>query len=434
MARSALLFSVDSVSALLFSFVSLALIAQNYGPSMYGRYSVAQSVSGLFVIVVTLGLEPFIIRETARRNSAVNLMLPVISVMGCGWIVYAILVLAVYFVKGTLSLDWPIVSAVLATTFFVKVPYLRLYLQATGNGLPIAVGAIASRVVAAVFLFVAVSKGAEFSVALLYLPLQAAVCASVIYFMSFRKSDLSLETVADWSGIVVLIKESFPYFMSTAIFYAYTQADILFLSSYSGDAKVGVYSAAAKLIPLVGFVSFSLVAAYYPEMERALRAGESVFWEKVEEIAEVIVTVAILGTILAWLLAGPILGLMFGEKFSAAVTYFKLLSLVWVFSLPAALYSRVVIMLGASKVELYKMLLVGPASVLLTWFLIKEYDALGAAASVVISYAIVDLLVYSVFSETRRLCSTGLMVIYRVIRDPFGSAARSTKLMVSRRK
>src|SRR5574343_1717487 len=99
---NAALYAVESLSTLLFAVVSIALIARHFGPENLARYSVAQSISAMFMVFATLGLEQFLIRELARDEHDATLVTSLLTAMLVGWLIYVGLVVSYYLVTGNL--------------------------------------------------------------------------------------------------------------------------------------------------------------------------------------------------------------------------------------------------------------------------------------------------------------------------------------------
>ncbi len=237
---NAVLYSTESISALLFSVVSLALIARHFGPDHLARYSVAQSISTLFVVFATLGLEQFVIRELARNRHDAEYVSSTLFGMLAGWALYVALVIAYYLMFQDLAQDLFLIASVVAATLFLKVIFVRAYLQAQNRPKPIAVASLVSRLSSIAYLLVGAYMDFSFDAMMLYLPLQALV---LLLAMSIGQSGFfRLVGVRHFRPrrLAASVREAAPVFLLTVLFFFYSQSDVLIMSSLLEAEKVGV--------------------------------------------------------------------------------------------------------------------------------------------------------------------------------------------------
>ena len=426
---NAVLYSTESISALLFSVVSLALIARHFGPDHLARYSVAQSISTLFVVFATLGLEQFVIRELARNRHDAEYVSSTLFGMLAGWALYVALVIAYYLMFQDLAQDLFLIASVVAATLFLKVIFVRAYLQAQNRPKPIAIASLVSRLSSIAYLLVGAYMDFSFDAMMLYLPLQALV---LLLAMSIGQSGFfRLVGVRHFRPrrLAASVREAAPVFLSTVLFFFYSQSDVLIMSSLLEAEKVGVYSASIRLVPQAAFIGYVLVATFYREMDKRLLADRRAFEAYVRSILTLQFGVGIVLAAGVFLTSDLVVSLLYGPRYADSGRVLSIACWAWVFMLPAALYSRLLIMLGYARYELIKMVIVAPLIVLLNYLAISRVGMIGGAVVYVLSYFLVDFVVYFLFRDTRHLGMMGLGALADIFTKPWRTLRMSARLL-----
>lgn len=426
---NALLYSTESITSLLFSVVSIALIARHFGPDNLARYSVVQSVSTLFIVFSTLGLEQFVIRELARNKLDAEYVTTMLLGMFAGWLLYVALVVAYYLMFQDFGRDLFLISSVVVSTIFLKVLFIRSYLQAQNKPKSIAIASLFSRLLAIVYLLLGAYLDFSYDIMMVYLPLQAFVLFAV---MSVGQSEFfSLIRLSQFNAqrLLASVREASPIFLSTVLYFFYNQSDILIMSSLLDARSVGVYSASIRLVPQAAFLGYVLVATFYKEMDKKLLTDRNAFEEYVRSILTIQFGAGIILATAVCLCSELIIHLLYGARYADSARVLAISCWAWVFILPAALYSRLLIMLGYARYELIKMLIVAPIIVLLNYIVISRIGMIGSAVVYVFSYFLVDFLVYFMFRDTRHFGTMGLKALADIFFRPRQTLFLSVNLL-----
>jgi O-antigen/teichoic acid export membrane protein len=124
--------------------------------------------------------------------------------------------------------------------------------------------------------------------------------------------------------------------------------------------------------------------------------------------------------------------LLYGARYADSGRVLAIACWAWVFILPAALYSRLLIMLGYARYELIKMLIVAPLIVILNYLVISRIGMIGCAVVFVFSYFLVDFLIYFLFKDTRHLGKMGLEALVDIFTKPRQTLQMSITLLKTR--
>lgn len=429
---NAAFYATESLSTLLFAIVSIALIARHFGPENLARYSVAQSISAMFMVFATLGLEQFLIRELARDERDATLVTSVLAAMLVGWLIYVGLIVSYYLLTGNFVRDLVLVFGISLSALFTRSIFIKGYLQARNHPRPIALASLVSRFLAIAFLLVGAYVGLSYESMMFYLPIQAFILFVVM--VASQREFFSLVRIQAFSlhRLIALLREAFPIFVSTLLYFFFSQSDILIMSYLLPATDVGVYSASIRLVPQAGFIGFILVSTFYRQMDNKLKEDRVAFEEYVKSVLAIKFALGIIMALFITLFAEKVIHMLYGDRYAESASVLAIACWAWVFMFPAALYSRLLVMLGYARYELFKMLIIAPLVLLLNYLAISSIGILGGAIMFVVAYVLVDFLIYFAFPETRPLGRLGLKALAEVFTMPVATFHRSMQMLKAR--
>ncbi|PIN86221.1 hypothetical protein COV19_05425 [Candidatus Woesearchaeota archaeon CG10_big_fil_rev_8_21_14_0_10_44_13] len=191
-----------------------------------------------------------------------------------------------------------------------------------------------------------------------------------------------------------LSKEVLPFFLIMSFGILYNKIDIIMLSKMQGDAAVGYYGAAYKIIDLLIVLSSILGGVIFPVLSKYFAKKDMVSLKKVgykaiKYLASLSLPIAV-GTTL---LSARIIIFLFGAEFGASSV--ALTILIWVIPLQFILGIIYNILLSVKKTILYaKIMGFGVLlNILLNLVLIPEYSYIGASISTLASELTIFLIV-----------------------------------------
>lgn len=412
------LYAVEHLTTIAFGLLGTAYVARVFGPESLGRLSQVQSVANMVLFMATLGLDHFIVRELCVNRADRQLIGTVSLAQVAGWGIHSLLVFAALAGSHAHPGDFLIVVSVVLTTYLTRTIFLRLYFQAISAPKVIAVSAVVSRALALIYLLWSVAHGASYEIVLIYLPLQAAVQGAMFAWAYLREQpgiagyDFSLQRLRK------LLAEAWPVLLSTALFPLFTQSDVLLVAHFRSIHEVGVYSAAMRLVVQLNFVGQIITMTFFPLLTRYWNEAPERYHHQVRRVATVLTVVSLTIAAGSSLLAGPIVELLYGPRFSESAEVLRIGAWVWVFLLPGTLYSRLLVLHGLARYELVKSIVAAVGSIGLNVLLIPHFGVVAAATVAVIAYLIADLLMYAAFAETRPIFRIALASIALPLRRP----------------
>lgn len=250
------------------SFTYFTLLARNLGPESLGKYYFAISFTTVLAIFIDLGLINVLMREVAKtKERAQELIGAVVAIkipLALATLGTAILIINL--------LDYPPLTTHLVylscicmildsftTTFFALV-------RGFHNLIYESIGAVSFQIIVMILGLTAVYNG----MSLLWV-MGAMVTASVFHFSySFlvvrKKLRLTIKPIYKKELIQPLAKLAIPFGLFALFQRFYQHFDSVLLSILAGDAQVGYYQVAFKIIFALQFLPLAFVASLYPAM------------------------------------------------------------------------------------------------------------------------------------------------------------------------
>lgn len=414
---------------MVFGLVGAALVARVFGPENMGRLSIVQAVSAIFMFLATLGLDHFIVRDFTVNKDDGELKGSLIVAQSIGWLMYLGSIVIYFYLKGNLAHEVFLILSVALSTYFLRVLFLKLYLQAVHDASSIAIAAVVSRVVAILFLVVGSFNHFSYDLMVLYLPLQGAIQA-LMMLKGYRQaqSEYPTRVHASPQRIKALVLESMPVMLSTALYFGYSQADVLIVSYFMNVKDVGIYSAAMRLVPQAAFLGHITVITFYGVLSNHYHTSREAFMVYATKIVRIQLAAAFVMSLSFSVLAPFIIWVLYGSKFADSSVVLAIGVWSWIFMFPACLFSRLLVLARLAKYELVKAFIVAPLSLGMNFLLIPMYGGTAAAFVSVCTFMLGDFFVYAFFKETRFMFKIGLVAAIGLIRSPVVTLRESVDL------
>lgn len=417
-ARKFILYSAENISGVVFGLVGASMLARVFGPENLGRLSLVQAASAVFVAFATLGLDYFVMRDFAINRKDGELKGSILLAQSLGWLLYVASMVIFFYARGEFFHEIYLICSVAVSTYFLRVLFFKLYLQAVNDAYGIAVSSVVSRVAALLFLAAGTMAHLSYDLMVLYLPLQGMVQAAMMW-RACRRADAQPEkTAVSAPRLRNLLKEAFPVLLSNLLFFGYSQADILIVSHFMSIKDVGIYSAAMRLVPQAVFLGHVTVLTFYGQLSDRFKHDRVAFQAYAAKVAKMQFVIAFAMAAGVTLFAPLVITLLYGAKFDGSAEVLAIGVWGWLFALPACLFSRLLVLARVARYELIKVLIVAPLSLGLNVILIPRYGFIAAAWVSVLSSLVTDFLIYGVFKETRFIFRIALDALRSLFTSP----------------
>jgi O-antigen/teichoic acid export membrane protein len=240
--------------------------ARYLGIEGFGILNFALALAAILGVIADLGLSSLSIRDLARNKELTSKYIGTISLIKLALIIptFGLIVLVsnlmgyprqtsivIQFIA--LSVICSSLSAIFNSVFqaYEKMEYVSL-------------GRIISSVLMFASIIIAINRGFDvIGLSSLYLGASIFVLIYSIFLYKRRKFG-TFELVSNWAFFRNLAVASLPFFLASMIDIISFKIDIVMLSSMKGDAVVGLYSAAFRLMEILMFIPTTFIGSIYP--------------------------------------------------------------------------------------------------------------------------------------------------------------------------
>jgi O-antigen/teichoic acid export membrane protein len=221
--------------------------------------------------------------------------------------------------------------------------------------------------------------------ALLYLIVNLIVFAYSVFFYVKKFGLLHFEV--DWSFWKRLIKDAWPMGGMAIFIMIYFRIDTIMVSLIVGQAAVGLYSAAYQLSEMTTIIPTMFITAIFPVMSRFFKDSKSSFAKTYAKSTKYLLYTGVLVALVITILAGPIIGLVFGNKFSGSV--FALQIIIWSAAIMyiTMLQGNIIITANKQLFNFKMTIITAVFNIILNLILIPKYSFYGASLATVITEA-----------------------------------------------
>ena len=355
------------------------ITARYLGPSNYGLISYAASVVAFFLPVMRLGLSSTLVREFVEAPDKEGKILGTSLVMNMLSGIFCIIgVSAFSFIANRNSSEAVLVCILYSTSIFFAaiemVQYWFQYKLLSKYSSITMLGAYALVSLYKIFLLVtgksiywfALSHSVEYGLIgiMLLLIYKAKRGERLVFSASLAKE---------------MLIRSKHYILSAMMVVIFQNTDHIMLTSISGTAENGFYSAAITSVGVVQFVYIAITDSFRPLILSA-KKEDNVFYEKnISRLYGIIIYLSLAQSIFFSLFAKPIIYVLYGADYYEAVPVMQILAWYLAFSYMGVI--RNIWLLAEEKQKYLPLINLSGVvlNVLINAILIPKFGAIGAA-------------------------------------------------------
>lgn len=184
----------------------------------------------------------------------------------------------------------------------------------------------------------------------------------------------------------IITVEAFPLFLTSLVIMLYIRIDQVMIEYFVGFEQLGQYSASVRLVDMVYMVSPILLTSLYPFISKQYKQNKKIYREYVKNFVYLFSYISIPIVLFTLFFSTNLIDFIFSDKFVDASLILQILILSTPFVFWNSLLYKVLIIENMMKINFYSSLASLAVNVILNYFFIPIYGALGAAISTVISY------------------------------------------------
>ncbi len=309
------------------SFVLMSFLPRYLGAEGFGKLFFAISINTIAGLLADLGLSMLLVKEIARDHSKVSsLVVNGAALRSIAWTISTIMTALFVSFSGYPTETIVIVMVLALANWFGG---MAAIIHGVFNGLERleyrSISSIAEKITLSVAGVALLLLGmGSFAIALVMLfTIMLNFTLSVVFLRRVTSIRFEL-TPSTWKP---LLRQGFPFMVSTLFSFIYYRIDVMMLSSMTNDAVIGWYGAPYRLFDTLMFFPVILTSAVYPVLARLWQTSKESMTETSRKIFDLTIIVAIPITVSLASCAQPIISFLFGlEEYSNSVILLQILS------------------------------------------------------------------------------------------------------------
>jgi polysaccharide transporter, PST family len=365
--------------------VTLPWLTRVLGPSNFGRLSFCVAVTSYFVLFADYGFNLSATRQIAmhsddragRSRVFWNTITVKALLAAAGFPILILLTLCGprFQEERTLLLInyLTVLGTVLTPTWY----FMGTERQAILSGIAIAVRVLS---IPAIFLLVRSSK--DVLIAAL-IPSGMTVVGGILCLVVLMR-DKQLDRVrVDRADLIAVVRDGWHLFVSTASISLYQATNTVVLGLVAGNAAVGHYSAAEKVVQACQGLLAPIGQSVYPRVSRLMLESRAAAFALIRRILRIQGSVALAMSVLLFVLAPPLIRLLYGPGYEETISVLRwLAALPFLVGLSNVFGVQTMLALGMNRLVSRILVIAGAINVVALFVLTHWYGAMGAAMAV----------------------------------------------------
>jgi len=334
-AKNATALGISGILAKAITAVVGIFVTRYLGPGPFGDYSTAYAFAGTFILFAELGISQLMVQESSRNLAVLpkyfgnTLFFKSIMSIIC----FICMIIFMFPAGYSTTVKFMIVILGLAVCFNALNQSVYNYFQAVQQ-MVLAAGFQFLNTVLIGVLTMLVILGGLGVVAITFTHLLSYIIISVLIYLALRgKIKPQIET----NSLPAMVKKGLPFGIHRIFYYIFFQLSILVLSLTTTNVEVGIYSAAYKLVLMLIFLPSLMTSAVYPALYQLGESDKDRHQNTIEKVFKILSAVGIAGSVLIFVLAGPLTEWLYAGKFNESIPILMIVS--WFLALECMSFS-----------------------------------------------------------------------------------------------
>ncbi|HOH85240.1 MAG TPA: flippase [bacterium] len=372
--------------SVVFGLLGVALITRYLGVIGFGRYVAINNFLGIFAILADLGMTMVTAQMINERPADQSKILNNL----CGFrLLSASLILAVGLLAGGLipyyRQLWPILVILAASYFFIAVNQVFVgFFQSELKTDHLMLSEVVGRILWLAGLIITQQYNWGLGGIIMATAISNLIQLIIAWRLAARR--IVIKPAYNQQLWREIASRSWPLAITITLNLLYLRADILFLNWFKGEAAVGLYGAAYKVIDVLTSLPFLIIGLLLPLLARSWAAGQRARFDFLVSGAINVLIVVVCPLIIGGqLLARPIISLVAGSDFTAAGPILALLLMAIAGIFVSCLFNHILIAINRQRVMIKSYFIVAITAVPAYIVLINWLSYWGAAIVTVYS-------------------------------------------------
>jgi len=165
----------------------------------------------------------------------------------------------------------------------------------------------------------------------------------------------------------------------------YARTDLVMIGAMLNLEQVGIYSISIQIMSAVIIAIVPIQVSIYPKMLEWYKESQDIYYERYQIISSLVTWLFILGAMVVLIVAPIIFDNLFSDKYSESLDILMIHLIGAIFIYNAVLRSSHFTIVNYTKVLMISQIVAVFINILLNYFLILEFEIIGAAIATVVT-------------------------------------------------
>lgn len=380
------------------------LVARYFGPELFGVWSYALSLVGLFAIAGHMGLSGLAVRELVSDADNVHETLGTVFILKllgmCSGVALLLIYIFIYETVG--SVEFWILLIVGSTLTLRSFSVIQFWFESQVQARYAAIGHLITLVIVAGYKVTLIINDTSLVLFASSSVVEAAL--SVMVMVTIYKKTTGVSPL-HWrfSGFRAkkLIKKGSLIFVGAIFGMVYLNIDQVMLRWLVGPVEVGIYAVAARLSSVWYFIPNAIVASFFPRLVSLKKQNANLYSLRLQQVFDLLFVLALIVAICISIVSTPLINIMFGQEYRESSQVLNIHIWAGIFVFMRAGLSKWILIEDVLVFSMITQGLGAVANVFLNLFFIPSFGAIGAAWATLVSYAVASYFSLLVLPKTR---------------------------------
>lgn len=380
--------SADSLIRMGLGFLVSVWLARYLGPENFGTYNYCLAIITIYVSVASLGMNGVVVRELVKNDVSTSVVMGTSIILQIlGSLIASIFVIAtIYILRPN---EWGVFLAALLmipSVLFRSSDIFKYWFESKINSKYTVFSQNIAFFISSAAKIIIITLDGSYLYICATVSLEAIIVAVLLLFF-YKKHGYSNKWIFNFSEAKRLLSLSWPLILSGVAFMLYMRIDQIMIGNMIGDAAVGVYSVAVKMVEVWYFFPIAIVSSLFPKIIKLREMDAEEYNKRLQFLYDVLVVISFCIALVVMLFSDFIISFFYTEQYMEASNLIKIYSWVSVFYFLSSASGRWYINEGLQKYALNRNVIGLVMGVILNYLLIPRYGSLGSVYATLIAYS-----------------------------------------------
>lgn len=379
--------SSDSLIRLGLSFLVSVWLARYLGPDDFGMYNYAFAMITIYAAVASLGMNGVVVRELVKGDVESNVVMGTsFCLQIIGSLLASILVITTTFALRPHEWDLMLIVLLMLPSVLLRASdVIKYWFESIISAKYSVIAQNTAFIISSLLkILIIVCEGSYLLIA--FTVTVEALLTALMLFYFYNKKYKKINWTVNLAEGKRLLSLSWPLIISGVALMLYMRIDQIMIGNMIGNAAVGIYSVAVKMVEIWYFLPVAIVSSIFPKIIKIKAVSEEDYNKKLQFLYDVLVIISFSLAIFVSFASDYVIGFFYDHQYFEASVIIKLYAWVSVFYFLSSASGRWYINEGLQKYALNRNILGLLIGIALNYLLIPLYGIKGSVYATFIAY------------------------------------------------